>query len=604
MKHISSLYLWKEWREQRATLGWLALALFLLAGGGMFLAPRAMVTPDPTLVFLSMALCFLAAMLTVGADLLPGEVVRGKVRFLGRLPSGLGAAFRAKFLLLAAISVAAVFYGALLVIVLFTLRTGAVPERALLGGESWIPCAFLFFLGVAMWTFAVSAWVPRSTLALPATAILLSLICWPIVLIVVGGDWYRPREWEIPDHTLAYFVLCLVAAPFVAWVSFVRGMRFGRGSRQAAWRGLAVALLFVSPAFGSTAHRYYLYCTIDPTSEDFRIVSCLVSEGGEYAYVRARRGEDRFEYTPGHALVVDLATGEWRSEGIGYWTSCMQRAHNFGARAGGRVSHVWFSTWFTPIKEEERRYFDARTSLPATPPPGPADCCGFSIPEEVVPLDEISKVDGIVGLGLRVVIKGEGDELPVGIYDPFRKRLFFAEDVPEGVDFDGFHTFVRPGHWICRDRDDDSLALVDPETGERSPVLGFDAYMLTPCLADDGRLLDLDGRSLQLVDPETGVTEEWPLPATVPGDVSWVYRDSGDPGCLRAIAEGRFTYLRFDSTGQVLRHALPVHARSGDRPRLVGCPDEDTAIVYNSQRIERIYFDGRDPEVVFPRIGP
>jgi hypothetical protein len=605
MRPVLAKYLWKEWREQRATLGWLALALFLLAGGGMLLAPRQMVAADPILIFVSSALCLLAAMLTVGGDLLPGEVVRGRVRLLERLPAGLGAAFRAKFLFLGAIALVSMLYGASLVLVFSAIRTGALPDlvlaeggspaSAILHGSLLFFLEFLLFFGISLWIFAASSWLPRAALALPAAAILLSLLGWPLWLILLQGDWYLPRQWEVPGFAL----LGLAGAPVTAWVSFTHGLRFGRSSRQAAWRGIAVAVLFVSPAWAWTGQRIHDAWSIDPMDRDFCILDCVVGEGQDFAFVTGYR-EDYASLDGGplfHALVVDLATGDWRSEGEGRWMSREERSSgNYLHSIESGADDVWF--W----GESSQRRFDPRTgeSLSTSSVPG-AD--GSPRIADELGLGPDWHVTSWAGFGYRMWRKGDSGSGERGFHDPLRSANFSISELFPGRE--PGYVLVRSGRWLYLDRPSGTWHLLDPETGEREPARGLDGAHLNSALMSDGRLLVFGDDGAALVDPETGSREGFSLDTSSCGDLLAIGspRGNGRPaGSVVSVLGDRWSTLaHFDPSSKDLRLARRDGTGRGS-VWFLGSLDEDTALVVDDDRLVRLYFDGRDPEVLFPRV--
>jgi hypothetical protein len=84
------LYVWKEWRDQRAGLARLAAVLVLLALCALLLPEP--VTGDPLFVSVFACVALAAFALSVGSDLLAGELARDRVRLLERQPGGLAAA--------------------------------------------------------------------------------------------------------------------------------------------------------------------------------------------------------------------------------------------------------------------------------------------------------------------------------------------------------------------------------------------------------------------------------------------------------------------------------------------------------------------------------
>jgi hypothetical protein len=89
------LHLWREWREHRATLLFLTLALPLLSGLAALRLPRRFVG-DPWMACAMIAVFVVVFLAAVGGELLGRERRGPGLRWLERLPGGLGQAFAAK----------------------------------------------------------------------------------------------------------------------------------------------------------------------------------------------------------------------------------------------------------------------------------------------------------------------------------------------------------------------------------------------------------------------------------------------------------------------------------------------------------------------------
>ena len=594
MRHLTALYLWKEWRDQRATLGWLAAAMFVIAGAGMLLGPSRPLTADPWLVVVVMGIAYLGVLLTVGTDLLSGEIARTRVRFLDRLPAGLGTAFRAKFLLYLACSFAAMAYGVLLLLLFTTIRTGAWPER-LFSGTFLLRGVYVF--GFSLWVFPVSVWVPRSTLALPATAIFGALLCWPVWLPSGIIAWYQPLDWHLPGLV----ALSYVGAPVTAWASFTIGLRFGRSSRQALGVGILIASLSVSPSWAWTAARIHDLRTVDPLAEDFRIGNCIVAEGERYAFLTAYRG-DGFVVYPSHRLVVDLRSGDWRDDGLGAWYACREIRHDnlwFDNRVG--TSQVWGCEAGRNVELYCR---DALTGGSEEVEPGRADDCGIDLPSNMAAHDDLHPRRKR-GLGYLVHVRQKGRPEVVGIYDPFRQKLYPVEEGDPGSARSDVDIFVRPGLWIVGNHWEEGYELMDPETGRRSPWVGMPEERRRPRIASDGRLYVLDNGRLLLVDPETGVREEVALPASLPAGLSKLGPRYETPRVLGAYGgedggDWRELLLHDIESGTVRRSSLTLGPE--DSVVILGHSGPHSVFaVHNHNRLVRVYFDGRETEILFPR---
>ena len=609
MTLLTTRYLWKEWRDQRATLGWLALALFLLAGGGGLFAPQTLVHPSPTLVAIAMGLTFLSVLLTVGADLLPGEIVRRRLRFLERLPAGLGVSFRAKLILLAGVSLASAIYGAMLVLLFSTIRRGRWPDGMLADGGTWVAtilAAAAFFFVIALWIFAISSWVPRGALALPAAAILLSLLGWPAWWMYLEDGTYVARSWEVKGLA----GLFLLGAPLVAWVSYTRGLRFGRGSSQAAGRGLGVAALVFLPSWGWTGQRIHQLDTIDPSADDFRISGADIGNGERIAFVTAMRGFEkgawRSPYGPFHALIIDLETGEWRSEGKGSWARHERHDRSSSAWNVPGKDHLWL--W----GEEEDRCYDTATGLPGPAPEG-AGADGYLPSAATLGLDDAWCVIGKAGTGYRTLRVESTRARTRGYFDPHREGHFLAHE----LDLDSAETvYVRPGRWLVLEKRSEGWKLFDPETLERESARGLGGPVSTSGddpLADDGRLIVLRGESVGLLDPESGAFEELTITPSPPYEVQTVSL-AYDQRCRETIVSlktwnARGSGQSWSGFALLDLETKTLHlARRDDEDGLYRqsyhrvWSNDRSAIVVEGGKLIRLHFDGRDPEILFPRL--
>ncbi len=284
-------HLWKEWRDHRAViLGILALLPPVLFAA-MLLIPEGMVALPTAGAAAGLAIAALA----LGADLVPGEVRRGTILFLRRLPSGLGAVFAAKAVLL----VGALALSAALGFGVGNLAQKVAGRPAVALDWTYAPEA----LAVALWIFAVAMWLPRGELAVPATALCLGAFVLPMHLMLQWNPGLK-----LPAAALDMGRWALVpGALLVAWLSW-RGRRFG-GAWGSAWRGLVVTLLLFTPAWGYVAGRVGDWRYFDLDDPACEIDAALPGAGWRYAFLNARCGG------PNHAVVLDLKTGDWRKAG-------------------------------------------------------------------------------------------------------------------------------------------------------------------------------------------------------------------------------------------------------------------------------------------------
>jgi len=580
MSHLP-LYLWKEWRDQRAALLGLAIALPALVAVGALAAPG--------FLDVSAGAGMLTAVLVVGADLIPGELRRSKLRFLERMPAGLGTAFAAKLaMFVACVLGAAVFGGALARLALLVLGERSLPFDAH-AARLLLPA-----LGCALWTFAVSAWVPRSALAFPTAVVAIAALCWPGWLFYQEHSWFEPYEWE----PKAFFAVCALGACVAAWVSFVFGYMAGGSPGRAARRGLAVSVLLLSPAWTWAGVRLHRTTTIDPGAADFWITSCMLGEEARWAFVNAKRARNVRQRGPQHALVVDLHSGEWRSVG--------KRGDSFRAdwREGGSIHPP---TWRRVVLEAVSQIaFDGRTGAVAADQRWQPE--GLQLPTAAeLGLDDERVVMGYAGLGYLTMERGRFRS--AGWYDPFRQRHFCSNDLaPAGEDSRWSRALVRSGPWIVHEARA-GVRLFEPETREEHDVPGLSpAAYLGPVLAD-GRALVLDGGRVFLLAGHGTEVEEVAL-GHGQGEVTaaWAYGGYGSKSLLRDDARVLEVDVRGWGRGparlelEALRLELALGKRSRRDTQLLACPDEDHAIVLeNDRRIVRLRFGSDEREVLFPR---
>jgi len=326
-------HLWKEWRDHRAVILGIVALLPPVIFAALLLIPEGTVALPTAGAAIGLA----AAAFALGADLIPGEVRRGTLMFLRRLPGGLGAVFAAKAILLV---------GALVLSTALGFGAASLAEKV--AGRPAVALDWTYApeaLGAALWIFAVAMWLPRGELAVPATALCLGAFVLPMRLLL---------EWnpglKLPASAMDVGRWALVpGALLVAWLSF-RGRRFG-GAWGSAWRGLAVTLALFTPAWGYVADRAGDWRHFDPRDAACRLDWGLVGVGGRYAFLNARCGG------PNHALVVDLETGSWRAVGTpGDRFECLP-----GTWIGGQpvVAHTEEST--RDSRHVWQNYYDGAT---------------------------------------------------------------------------------------------------------------------------------------------------------------------------------------------------------------------------------------------------
>lgn len=240
-------HLWKEWREQRVAVIGLALGLPLLVMAVAWI-PSLIGHPVRLSAVETGAAAAFASLLAIGTALLPEDAGPQRRRFLERLPGGLSTVFRAKLVFFAISLEAAAVYGLLLGYVIAWLTEGGpVP----VGFDRMTVFYLLPALGASLWTFTVSAWVPRGALTFPVACSWIALLCWPAWFYYADFEWVGTLVWE----PLIFFSLCLVGTVVSARVSFVSGYAQNGNHGRAALLGSLAAIPFLAPAWGWAALR-------------------------------------------------------------------------------------------------------------------------------------------------------------------------------------------------------------------------------------------------------------------------------------------------------------------------------------------------------------
>ena len=291
-------YLWKEWRDQRAVLGALAVALLVatMAIGSQLDWNRI----DPTFTYeWTAALCAGAALLTVGSDLFTRERQRGRLQFLERLPRGLSAAFHGKLSFFVLVLCAAVLYGALLAILSGLVFSGEIPAFRYQPSHRHFAA---LFATAALWVFAVSTWVPTSVLTVPTSAILAMVYLLPAWFLLRAAGFPPPRVLRAGAWTAALAFGMLLCAR----LCFVHAAARSRPRRTAVWCGLALGAFVFLPCTVQTGKLYAKWL-----NRPYLIRDVLVGQNAQFAFFSLRpepwgAGEKQREA----ALVLDLESLE------------------------------------------------------------------------------------------------------------------------------------------------------------------------------------------------------------------------------------------------------------------------------------------------------
>jgi hypothetical protein len=453
---------WREWREHRTTLLTLACALPLLAVGVSRVLARR--TLDDALVQNSFVLAFVViALVAVGGELLGVDRRGNGLRWLERLPSGLGAAFCSKLVTLLVTSVLAAGLG-LGTIRAIGLVRGAQADFSELELLEYAPAV----LAVVLWTFACSAWALRGGVALLASAAVLGFVWFPLIHLVTR-EGLRLTDGELRTGV----ALACVTALTAAWCAFARGGRLGRGT---GWPTLfvwlnALPMLGLSSYWAVDAVRER--DRLDPMDEDFRLLETTVTDDGRVAFVAAQDELSRWsgEFNPVHWVRVDLERGTHEILGQHLASGFLWRE----STGGLYEQHLLV---IEQVESESPLAFELKSG------------------QAVTWSDEAGVDNDVRWRGLGQYLRGQRRADDV-IVDPFRARQFAGSLVSAGEEL-----LVRPGRWLCMPAGEWDWSWLDPETGERTPTEWAGEPLV---LFADGRIL-LAHRELglQLIHPERG----------------------------------------------------------------------------------------------------
>ena len=588
MLRTLTTYLWKEWRDHRAIVIGLLLAVPLLLAIAKFAMPEKLFE-HPVFPPVTALSCYLIALLSIGSDLVPGEARRNRLDFLRRLPADLTAPFIAKAIFLGAMLTAFTWYGWGL-----ACWFGKVPDKT---HEGLTYVAFWSYC-LAPWVFAVSCWLPRGALAVPGAALALALLGLPPILIYSAPYSPTPRPDQIA--TLVYGIAGWSLV--VAWVSWARGMRFGRSIGAAAWRGLAVALVLFLPVWAYAGYSVRAWREIDPQAKHFTIASAVLSADERTVYLNARNFGGR-SVGPFHVLKVDLATGDWtRLGGLGdrvilplpMRTKGEAILTRFGLRKGpivaimsARSSKRYAKGSY--IQQAWLTYFDADSGERIK-----SGWQDMDLPEVRARFGDswIDLPEGFAGFSLN----GSGYALYSKswgrLYDPFRKKLYASGP----KDFRDL--LIRKGRWLATARKKGGGShLYDPDTKTGVPAKGIPTWKRPAHmqLLDDGRVLYSWGKQTLLTDPESGET-------------AVLARDSARASFAGTTLDGASIFLMVTKEGEfrIARLSPRANALTYLESRATGTPlaaffDGSLLCTQDGKRLIRARFGSDEVEVLWPR---
>jgi hypothetical protein len=544
----SSIYLWKEWREQRATLG--LLALVLLGGVAVLVAviPRELVR-DPFVVQWAMGLTLIATVMSVGSDLFARAPQHSALAFLERVPRGLASAFRGKLCFFALALIAALVYGSVLECCAVLVRTGEWPRGLIDGAPLWIPAVVV---GTSLWVFALSAWMPSSALTLPATVLFLAVFAWPALLAARGVELFRPTTTE----GAVFFALCAIGAPVSAWASFVIGSRRGRSRARAAMVGACVAAPFFVPAWIWAGMRY---AEVERAPRE--ILCAWIGPNGHYAFLDIARREpsgasaDELARLEGiSAVTVDLERRTWRSQGDVDGSAFIDSYDHYRRQAllGLRPRRYLALEQGSQLCEV-RAIVDTSTARELSPDDARFDSVDGPSPADFgLSVEPPSYSMRWAGLGQVISFALPGDKgCQEIIRDPTRNLVIErARLLPHHMQAFAADVRVRKGRWLARDGI--TWIFVDPSTGASEPATCIAKKEQLGPSVDDGRIVLMARDGLSLLDPDTGCRE----PIRVVGCMNMVH-------WLTSAAGGWNHPVSLDSptvviAAELLRHGIGV----------------------------------------------
>ncbi len=561
-------YLWKEWRDHRAVVLGIAICVPLLLLIARFALPLNVVESE---VFVHVAAwgTLAIAILALGSDLVPGEARRGRISFLARMPSDLGVAYSAKLFFLLSAIIVSTSYG---------FFSGALVAGWPDDGMEFLGGPVLLVLYAAPWIFAVSCWLPRGALALPATGLALALFVLPFYLAHLWFPTFSPTTGDIVFWGAALGVGAFV----VAWVSFTRGYRYGRGFLSAGWRGLAVTLLVFTPAYAYGGYRLHEWRTIDPASDDFRIVRFLRGPSGETYFVNSRMNLRAGAQRPYHALVVNAEDASWRVEGT--VDMAFEPTEWIGWAEGTPIVHIDdVSTVTRDEKNPEwakmwRTYYDTATGrrIKSGWSNGAGPAVLGALAANVPGYRRGWRRQSMQGMGHYVYERSSGR---ARLEDPYRRKIYPA--------LPGMRVLIREGRWLIRKYGRDKRwSFYDPDTQEREETDLTGVKGVLP----DGRVVS-KGESRWIVStPESGEHEVLALPSR--HSISLIrgrwFRVWSDDGLV--VARLDLETLQFVAARGMTNGFVP-HMIDGDS--VIGIEDE--------RRIVRVFAGSDKREVIFPR---
>lgn len=305
-------HLRKEWRDQRAILVGIAVAIPLLLVAGLWLLGDTVSRVECATPFI-VAGAVALPMLALSTELFAGESRRNTQRFLRRLPLGLLRAWAAKtFFYFLVVTVTAAYAGVVFLCVAALFggpeRAGAVEAELTGIGATWLLTGAV--VAVGLWVLLVSTWIPKGGAAAGVALLLLGGIAAPVYLTMKTQPHFLLGWSAVPTLVWAFVLAPLLLS---AWC-WCRGARFATGLFSPVVRGLPAVLLLAGGGLAYGSHAFERWMDLDPRDPDCRISQVLLGENERFAFVNAYRADARGMGIEGteRPWAIDLATHEVR----------------------------------------------------------------------------------------------------------------------------------------------------------------------------------------------------------------------------------------------------------------------------------------------------
>ena len=343
-------HLRKEWRDQRAILLGIAVAIPLLLVAGLWLLGDTVSRVECATPFI-VAGAVALPMLALSTELFAGESRRNTQRFLRRLPLGLLRAWAAKtFFYLLVVTVTAAYAAAVFLCVAALFggpeRAGAVEQELTQVGMTWPMTGAV--VAVGLWILLVSTWIPKGGAAAGVALLMLGGLAAPVYLTMKAQPHFLLGWSAVPTLVWAF----VLAPLFLSAWCWCRGARFATGLFAPVLRGLPVVLLLAGGGLAYGAHAYDRWMDLDPTDPQCRISAVFVGEGEHFAFVNAYRVDSHGAGIQGteRPWAIDLKTKQVRRLAPpGHQISSPDWGIGF---ARGRPSGTWKTLQITSTGEE------------------------------------------------------------------------------------------------------------------------------------------------------------------------------------------------------------------------------------------------------------